>query len=176
MSGGRIGFRVCFPTSLFLFTNQKATTMMKAILLTFLTSMISLACFAPGNNVMAVISPAEIIKPDRILIAHIQFESRNDRYAHNKKEDALGILQIRPIMILEVNRILQLQKKSLRFVLEDRTDPAKSVEIWYIVQNHWNPTYDLQKASRLWNSGTVRYSKSTNDYVSQIKTIYDGRT
>jgi hypothetical protein len=48
----------------------------------------------------------EPIIEDPLIAAIIQVESGGDTLAYNSKEDAVGCLQIRPIMVREVNRLL----------------------------------------------------------------------
>jgi hypothetical protein len=43
---------------------------------------------------------------DSFVAAVIQVESRGNENAYCRKEDAVGCLQIRPIMVREVNRVL----------------------------------------------------------------------
>ena len=62
-----------------------------------------------------------------------------DEKAINKKEDAVGVMQIRKIMVLDANRIIGFCK----FCFSDRYNFLKSLEIFYIIQDHYNPEYDL---------------------------------
>ena len=55
-----------------------------------------------------------------LVDALIMVESSGNPNAYCKKEKAVGCLQIRPIMLREVNRILRKQKSTKRFSLEDR--------------------------------------------------------
>jgi len=100
---------------------------------------------------MELIEKPEKEKKDVLLKAIMYVESNYNSRAMNHKENAVGILQIRPIMIREVNRILALKGDNHRFTLSDRTDSIKSVQIWYIIQEHHNPDYDLECAAKVWN-------------------------
>lgn len=55
-----------------------------------------------------------------LIMAMIWVESRNNDSAYAKSEEAVGCLQIRPIMLAECNRILELQNVDKRYTLEDR--------------------------------------------------------
>ena len=57
-----------------------------------------------------------------LVDALIMVESNGNPNAYCKKEKAVGCLQIRPVMLREVNRILRKQKSTKRFSLEDRWD------------------------------------------------------
>jgi len=115
---------------------------------------------------------SEPIKIDRILVAHQIWESHEDSLAYNLIEDAVGIMQITPITVCDVNRILKRHGISKRYYLSDRWSVKKSVEMWYIIQQEYNPSYELTIASRVWNSGTVKDLKSTRAYCDSVKVIY----
>ena len=61
----------------------------------------------------------KIINND-IISAMIKVESAGNDSAYNLKEDAVGCLQIRPIMVREVNRILKRCGEDKRFDVKDR--------------------------------------------------------
>lgn len=85
----------------------------------------------------------------------IQVESRGDPECWRMQEDAVGILQIRPVMVQEVNRLLGWDKYNYL----DRWDQEKSIEMCLIYLNRYAnrawlghaPT--LRDCSRLWQSG-----------------------
>lgn len=74
-------------------------------------------------------------------------ESRGDHMAYNEKEDAVGLLQIRPIMVREANRLLGEEA----FILADRWEPLESIDIFCTVMEHLNPTLDIDRAIDIWN-------------------------
>ncbi len=100
-----------------------------------------------------------------LIDAIIYVESRGDVKAHNILEDAVGCLQIRPIMLREVNRLLGYNK----YKLEDRWNKAKSIEMFNIIKQHTtNPTNE--KLARNWNGGWNGYKKqSTLKYWQKVK-------
>ena len=61
--------------------------------------------------------------------------------------DDVGVLQITPIYVREVNRILGQQKYSL----EDRFNKYKSIEMFEIMNEKYNPEKSFYKAMRLHN-------------------------
>jgi hypothetical protein len=129
--------------------------MIKMTLLTlFLT--ISLRCIAPVYPVLYIPVAEKIYKSDPMLYAFMYVESNFDKDTVNSC-NAGGILQIRPEMIEEANRILKLRKVALKYVLDDRLDSAKSVQIWYIVQGYWNRSYNLKRAAKIWNPLANKY-------------------
>lgn len=102
----------------------------------------------------------------RLVEAMIHVESRNSPLAYNKKEEAAGVLQIRPIMIREVNRVVGYAKYSL----SDRWNRESSIKIFMDIQAYHNPEWDLEKAARIWNGGPNGMNKSsTAFYWSLVK-------
>ena len=113
-------------------------------------------------------STAEVgisIPKDELVEAIIQVESRGNDSAYNPKEDAVGCMQIRPIMVREVNRLIG--KDS--FNLDDRWDRDKSIGMFYVIKAHTkNPTDE--KLARNWNGGWSGYKKrSTLKYWEKVK-------
>ena len=104
---------------------------------------------------------------DPLIMAIIQVESGGDTLAHNIKEDAAGVLQIRPIMVAEVNRLVG--KNS--FTLSDRWSVYKSIAMFNVIRSHThNPTNE--KLARNWNGGWQGYKKqSTIKYWNKVKKL-----
>jgi hypothetical protein len=67
---------------------------------------------------------------DKVIGVLIKVESRGIASAVNG--NAVGILQIKPIQVKEINRILTLQKSDKRYTLQDRLSPVKSKEMAHI--------------------------------------------
>jgi hypothetical protein len=105
------------------------------------------------------------IPKNNLIDAIIYVESRGDIKAHNISEDAVGCLQIRPIMLREVNRLLGYNK----YQLSDRWNKVKSIEMFNVIkQNTTNPTNE--KLARNWNGGWNGYKKqSTLKYWHKVK-------
>ena len=104
-------------------------------------------------------------KTKSLIDAIIYVESRGDIKAHNISEDAVGCLQIRPIMVREVNRLLGYNK----YKLADRWNKDKSIEMFNIIKDHTtNPTNE--KLAINWNGGWNGYNKkSTLKYWYKVK-------
>ena len=75
-------------------------------------------------------------------------ESNFDTMAYNSKENAAGVLQIRPIMVREVNRLLGEDK----YTLKDRWNKAKSIEMFNVIRSHLKGATD-EEIARTWNGG-----------------------
>lgn len=98
--------------------------------------------------------------------ALIHVESRGDITAVGTQND-VGVLQITPIMIEDANRIVG----ESRYTLGDRTDRNKSIEIFNIIQDHYNPDHDLHFALKIWNSkAPVSYHLAVMSEYKRIST------
>lgn len=93
--------------------------------------------------------PERTIWDDDVLEAIIEVESSYRDGASGDSGRAVGILQIWKITVRDCNRIIGKQK----YKYEDRLSREKSIEMFYIYQRHYNPTGDLEKGCKLWNSG-----------------------
>lgn len=81
-----------------------------------------------------------------LQLALICTESEGNPLAVGKNND-LGCLQITPIYVKEVNRILGEEKYSH----EDAFNPEKALEMFSVVQDYHNPNHDIDAAIRLHN-------------------------
>ena len=69
---------------------------------------------------------------DCLVEAIIQVESRGDSSAKGDRGWAVGILQIWPIMVREVNRIQEKNGSDVRYGYTDRLSVQKSIEMFHI--------------------------------------------
>ena len=113
----------------------------------------------------------QIIQNKKPLVdALILVESAGNPKAFNKKENAVGCLQIRPVMVREVNRILRKQKSERRFTKEDRWDCGLSKEMFYIWANYHHQISNDEIIARNWNGGPRGYKKqSTEHYWHKVQ-------
>ena len=75
----------------------------------------------------------------------------------NLGKPSVGLLQIRPIMVREVNRILKRQGLDKKFKNSDRRDSAKSIEMFNIWANAYHLNSSYEKMARNWNGGPRGY-------------------
>jgi len=109
-------------------------------------------------------------KVKTLVDALILVESSGNPKAFNKKENACGCLQIRPIMLREVNRILRKQNNDKRFTKEDRWDCGLSQEMFYIWRNYHHKDSSDEVIARNWNGGPRGYKKqSTEHYWNKVQ-------
>ena len=107
--------------------------------------------------------------PQEIVLGMIQVESNGNDEAYNESEDAVGCLQIRPIMVREVNRILKMKGEEYRFKMKDRWDREKSLEMFWIWRDYHHPDSDYEIIARNWNGGPNGYKKkSTERYWEKV--------
>ena len=109
-----------------------------------------------------------------LVSALILVESRGNDSAigdrHIVGGEAVGALQIRPIMVREVNRILKIQKSDKRFKLKDRFDREKTLEMFYIWKNYHHKDSDFEKIARNWNGGPKGYNNPrTEKYWAKVQ-------
>ena len=114
-----------------------------------------------------------IIQPipiDTLLNAVMAVESNFDTLAYNAKENAAGVLQIRPIMVREVNRLLGENK----YTLKDRWSKAKSIQMFNVLRSHLKGASD-EEIARTWNGGyngknipqTMQYWQKVKQYTQK---------
>ncbi len=101
--------------------------------------------------------------------AVIEVESGGDDRAigdrHLVGNEAVGCLQIRPVMIREVNRI----QKDKVFTLDDRYSRSKSIEIFNLIADG---DRNLERVARRWNGGARGDKKQiTKKYWDKVKRI-----
>jgi hypothetical protein len=115
-----------------------------------------------------------IITDGDLLTALIFVESRGNDSAigdrHLVGNEAVGALQIRPIMVREVNRICKLIGSHQRFTLKDRFDREKSIHMFRIWKEFHHKDSSPEKVARNWNGGPKGYKKDrTIKYWNKIE-------
>ena len=109
----------------------------------------------------------DFVKPvssSEMISALIQVESEGNDSAYCALEDAVGCLQIRPIMVREVNRILKIKEKIIRYTLQDRWDREKSIEIFFVWKDFHHNNSNFEKIARNWNGGPRGINISATAY------------
>ena len=101
-----------------------------------------------------------------VMDAIIQVESEGNPNAVSG--NSVGAMQITPILVKDCNDILKKKKSKKRFTMADRYSVAKSKEMFLLIQSHYNPENNIEKAIRSWNGG-VKYSvRATNKYYNKV--------
>ena len=81
-----------------------------------------------------------------------------------------GVLQIAPVLVKDCNNILKSRGEKKRYTLSDRFNEKKSREMFVIIQSHYNPKNNVEKAIRLWNGGVGYKVSSTQRYYNKVMT------
>lgn len=102
------------------------------------------------------------IKWEKFVEAIIWKESRGNENSVGDNGNAVGVLQIHPIMVREANRILQMRGEEKKYAYEDRYSKEKSIEIFNVVQGFHNKERDFKRALDVWNKN------HPNSYSEQI--------
>lgn len=115
-----------------------------------------------------------LITEDELVRALIMVESRGNDSAvgdrHLVGNEAVGALQIRPIMVREVNRILRIQKIDKRFKLKDRYSREKTIQMFLIWKNYHHNDSDFETVARNWNGGPRGYKNPrTEKYWAKVE-------
>ena len=159
---------------------DEATKFVKTYAIVCLYTIAQIALgFIIGAKAYKSDSPKECPAPDHHLsewettqLALILTESQMDSLAVGKAND-LGILQITPIFVDEVNRLVG---KDL-FTHQDALSPEKSLQMLAIYQEHKNPTHDTDKAIQLHNpKGGYAYARKVKKNIARVKTYEHYRT
>jgi hypothetical protein len=112
-----------------------------------------------------------------LLNALIFVESRGIENTVGDKhlgKPSVGVLQIRPIMVAEINRILRKQKVEKRFKLKDRFSREKSIEMFMIWKNYYHRDNNFETIARNWNGGPNGFrNKRTKKYWYKVKRKLD---
>jgi len=126
--------------------------------------------FEVESEVELELAPVELRNLDELVEALIWVESRGNDSAFHKGENAVGCLQIRPIMVKEVNRVLDLQGSGNIYTLEDRWSRTKSIEMFNVIANYYHETSSYEKIARCWNGGPKGLQKKqTKKYWRKVQ-------
>lgn len=150
---------------------------MKNIILILFIGVTLVSCETDECNEIYVESKIERVDSNNyklniepLIDAMILVESEGNDSAYCKKEEAVGCLQIRPIMLAECNRILKLQKSSISYNLLDRWSREKSIEIFHIINQYHNKDATYEEIARFWNGGPKWAEKSsTKRYWRKVR-------
>lgn len=97
---------------------------------------------------------------DVLYSSIVWVESKGNANAKSR-DGSVGVIQIKPVMVKEVNRICKMKKLQKTFTLADRKDPQKSAEMFWIYQEFYHPEInwdslsvtDMESLARKWNGG-----------------------
>ena len=85
--------------------------------------------------------------------------------------DCAGYLQIRPILVKECNEILKKKNSKKRYSLSDRFSKKKSIAMFYLIQEKFNPSHSIERALWVWNAGPYAKKRPT-EYINKVMKEY----
>lgn len=114
----------------------------------------------------------KMLELDDLTKAMIFVESRGDSMAvgdTHLRQPSIGVLQIRPIMVEEINRISKKEGLGKEFSMSDRYSRTKSIEMFNIWRNYHHSDNNYEAIARTWNGGPngLRNSR-TLDYWNKV--------
>lgn len=113
-----------------------------------------------------------------VINAIAYIESGFDEKIASKSGKYVGYLQIGPSLVQECNNILKAKGINKRYTLLDRKSKEKSIEMFILIQEKYNPEHNIEKAIRIWNGGPDYTVKSTTAYYNKVmrRMAYDKET
>lgn len=133
---------------------------MKKFLLLLIVMMLNLNVRANDDNYY-----------EKLIYAIAHVESSHNPKAVSPSGKHVGYLQISKGCVDECNKLLNAKK----YTYKDRYDKQKSIEMFYIIQQHYNPNGDIHLALRIWNEGTsvVGRKYRMTSYMKRVLRVYD---
>jgi len=141
---------------------------MKKLVIIIILCATAIAAKAPESGVIHIIKHKPIVdmgSPAEWLNAIIWVESGYGQY-NPKEPQAVGILQQHPVFVDDVNRIIGKKKYSY----DDRLDPKKAIQMFFIYQRFYNPEMDFEVMCRTQVGGPLGMKKkSTDAYYAMVR-------
>lgn len=91
-----------------------------------------------------------------LINAIVHIESQGDTTLIGKDGD-VGMMQQLEISVEEANRLNKFNNKN--YTLKDRFNPKSQIEMFLIIQDHYNKSGDYETAARLWNGHDFKKQK-----------------
>lgn len=116
----------------------------------------------------------------KLFCAVALVESGGDPLVRNGREDAVGIVQIRRCVVVDVNRFVvggnRCGQRRTPFTLADRYDPQRSYRIFAAYLGHYGKGLTPEQQARVWNGGPLGHRKrSTEAYGKRVmRRYYEG--
>ena len=156
--------------------------MNKTLIISGFISLIGMSFISENENEFCIPEEVEIvqvktidkeIQANRLIKALIQVESSGKEDCVGDKHliiPSIGVLQIRPIMVREVNRILAILGDNKRYKNKDRYSRVKSIEMFIIWRDYHHKDDSDEIISRCWNGGPKGYKrKKTLHYWDKVQ-------
>jgi hypothetical protein len=100
-------------------------------------------------------------------IIHVESRGRDNAVS---RDGSAGPLQIKAVLVKDVNRILAHRGDTLRFRMKDRFDRDKAIQMFWIYQSFYGKQGDsFETMARRWNGGPNGPSKkATRKYWKKV--------
>ena len=133
---------------------------MKKILLLLTILMLNLSVYANDKKTY-----------ERLIHAISYVESKHNPKLVSPNGKYVGYLQIAKCCVDACNNILGKKK----YTYNDRYDKEKSIEMFHIIQNKYNPQQDIIIACRIWSEGisALRKPYGHTRYSRKVMKIYN---
>ena len=132
---------------------------MKKVILILLFLLLSFELYLVETQCIIISKMIEIeehtkqLEWEELITKIIYIESDNGINVIGDNGKAIGPLQIHKILVDDVNRILGYK----HYIYKDRYNLEKSIEMFNIYQQYYNPNKDIESAAKLWNGGPHYY-------------------
>ena len=94
-------------------------------------------------------------------------ESENNPFAYSKRDHAVGLLQVTPIMLKHFHEIVDSETFS---DINDMYEESYCRTVFEVVQLHDNPKLDIDRACDVWNPGCPRvYRQNVKRVFNKLK-------
>ena len=134
----------------------------KIKIICFLLFLLSLRVTAPSVRSMTVLETAPIEPYKQLVFAVEMVETKGDTLAYNPLEEAVGILQIRPIRLIDYNK-----RTGSSYTRNDLFNYEISVRIFLYFADQVGP-YNFEQIARKWNGSghlTTNYWYRIRQYL-----------
>lgn len=136
---------------------------------------VSVLSFGIMFTAMTPLSQGAIMR-NTLYSSIVWVESKGNTNAKSK-DGAVGIVQIKPVMVAEVNRICRIVGSKKRYTLTDRLSATKSAEMFWIYQDFYHPELkkdslsvaEVEILARAWNGGPNGHKiRATKKYWHKV--------
>ena len=136
---------------------------MRRMKLIIIITLLTLKAFCPSDEAIRIIKTEPIRPHNKMLYSFQKIESNFNETVVNWL-GYTGMLQIGQEMTDEANRLCKLSGNPKRFTFPKcALDSLQSTQIFFIVQDYHNPSYDLRRACFIWNPlASVNYYNKIN--------------
>lgn len=124
------------------------------------------------EKVEQVVEYVPLTEWEILEMAIVKTESDYNTLAVGKTQD-IGAFQLTPIFVKDVNRLLEEE----RYTISDAFSVVKSLEMFNTVQEHYNPSKDVDEAIKKHNPGgnSIGYSKRVYENIAWVKRMEEIR-